>query len=542
MIFTIHRYIFREAFRVFLLATIALTVMLSIGSILRPVQEFGVGPRQVVHLMSYFLPITLTFVLPMAALFSATLVYGRFASDNELNACRAGGISMLTLVYPGLALAIMVAIANLLLSFHVMPAFVKRAEKSLKADAQQIVFRNIERRGYYKPSDGKYLIYADKADSENERLSGVIITEVKDASIGRIVTAENARVHFVSHGDKYNEVRITAYKTYQIGIEDDEGGFYAESLSLTKELPSLMADDIKFKKIDEMKEIAGNPMEFYPIEKEAGMVYAQFAVELLARDIAGRIDNNPNRFYRLACGENFVEFSAKECNALDEERIELLGEVVVRDGTKRPLRTLRCSKALLYIVGDKLAPTLTMEMYNAKWKDSNGLEILARRPIIYGLLLPESVMPEVVAESGAAGVFSSAAILESVDPDTIASVLREDVSSVLTGLSEGLQRRIQRTIVKIDAEIHSRLVFGIGCTPLIMIGIGLGIIKRGGHLLTAFGISAVPAGLLIVCIMMGKNIAKNPGSQAGLGIALIWAGLGLLCFLAVLVYRKLLEN
>jgi len=36
----------------------------------------------------------------MAALFAATLVYGRFANDNELDACKAGGISLLTLVYP----------------------------------------------------------------------------------------------------------------------------------------------------------------------------------------------------------------------------------------------------------------------------------------------------------------------------------------------------------------------------------------------------------------------------------------------------------
>jgi hypothetical protein len=62
------------------------------------------------------------------------------------------------------------------------------------------------------------LIYADNADSKNERLSGVIITEVKDASVGRIITAENARAHFISHGNKYNEVQITAYKTYQIGV------------------------------------------------------------------------------------------------------------------------------------------------------------------------------------------------------------------------------------------------------------------------------------------------------------------------------------
>jgi hypothetical protein len=77
MIFTLQRYIFREAFKVFVLAAVALTLIMSLGSIVRPVQEYGVGPRQALHLISYFLPIGLTFVLPVAALFATALIYGR---------------------------------------------------------------------------------------------------------------------------------------------------------------------------------------------------------------------------------------------------------------------------------------------------------------------------------------------------------------------------------------------------------------------------------------------------------------------------------
>ena len=54
MVFTLHRYVFRELLRVFLLATVGLTLILSLGAILRPVQEYGVGPRQVVHILLYF--------------------------------------------------------------------------------------------------------------------------------------------------------------------------------------------------------------------------------------------------------------------------------------------------------------------------------------------------------------------------------------------------------------------------------------------------------------------------------------------------------
>ncbi len=148
MVFTLHRYIFRELFKVFVLATVALTLITSLGSMYKPIQEFGVGPGQVVHLLGYFLPITLTFILPMSALFAASLVYGRFAGDNELDACRASGVSLLTLVYPGLCLGIMVSVTTLVLSFYVVPAFVHRAERMIKANAKQILFRNVQRKGY----------------------------------------------------------------------------------------------------------------------------------------------------------------------------------------------------------------------------------------------------------------------------------------------------------------------------------------------------------------------------------------------------------
>jgi hypothetical protein len=75
-----------------------------------------------------------------------------------------------------------------------------------------------------------------------------------------------------------------------------------------------------------------------------------------------------------------------------------------------------------------------------------------------------------------------------------------------------------------------------------MIGIGLGIILKGGHLLSAFGASSIPAAVLIVCIMMGKNITKNPGARAGSGILFMWGGLVFLSVLAVGIYHKLLKN
>ncbi len=538
MLFTLHRYIFRELFRAFLLAAVALTLILSLGSILQPVQEYGVGPRQVVHLMGYFLPITLTFVLPMAALFAGALVYGRFTSDNEFDACRASGISVLNLVYPGLALAIAVAIANLILSFYVMPVFVQRAEASIKADAKQILFRNIQRRRYYAlPPEEKYLIYADRANLHNDTLSGVILAQMENSEIKEITTAEAAKIIFDPH-EKFNEVQIIAYRPRQMGAEG-EGG--AESASFTMEFSSLLGDDIKFKKIDEMKRIRADLMRFDPIARLARDTYAQLTIEMLAGDIRTEINGGTGQgdnYYELLGMPNSVRFTADLCTVKNED-IELSGNIVIIEystQSKRALRTLSCSKATItiHIEGDKLAPSLTMDIHNAR--EEGTVEVIMWE-VISGLVLPQSIEATANQFRIEGGSLKTEELTHGLPAQSGVKA-----SQKLAGLQAQLSKLIRKTIVEIKAEIHSRLVFGTGCIPMILIGIGLGIIKKGGHLLSAFGASCVPAAVLIVCIMSGKQVTENLTAQTISGIAIMWTGLAFLLLLAAAIYGWLLRN
>ena len=235
---------------------------------------------------------------------------------------------------------------------------------------------------------------------------------------------------------------------------------------------------------------------------------------------------------------NSVKFIAGQCSA-KEEGLELSGEdqvMVIEYDTegRENLRTLICEKAVLHIEGDKLAPTLTMDIYNSK---EEGSDELMMRYIIRGLIPPritDSLAKQVKTEDGSLRV------------ETLVTVLPElsglQPSQNLRSLESKLNREIRRALVRIKAEIHTRLVFGTGCIPMILIGIGLGIIKRGGHLLSAFGASCIPAAVLIVCIMSGKNLIKSHGSQAITGVALMWAGLVFLVFLVFVIYQRLLKH
>jgi len=77
---------------------------------------------------------------------------------------------------------------------------------------------------------------------------------------------------------------------------------------------------------------------------------------------------------------------------------------------------------------------------------------------------------------------------------------------------------------------------------MILIGMGLGIIRRGGHLLSAFAISCIPALILVVGIVSGRQMTKNPGSQGLFGPVLMWAALAILCVMALGTTRRLVRH
>jgi hypothetical protein len=468
MIFTLQRYIFRELLRVFILATVALTLVLSLGGILRPVQEYGVGPQQVVHILFYFMPITLTFVLPMAALFASALTYGRFAVDNEIDACRASGVSLLTLIYPGFMLALLVAIANLLLSFHVMPYFVHLAEKSLKADARQILFRNIQRKGYYSlPPDGRYLIYADHADSVSDTLSGIVAVQYEGERVRRIITSEATKVQFDPH-DKFNEVQLTVYNAKQIGEAANDYWGQVGSLLLKKEFGSLLGDKIKFKRVDEMKRIHADLMQFDPIAKIARTAYVQLATEMLAQDMGQRFRASPGDFYELRGEPHSVRLSATAC-ALDKPMvISLKAPVMVEEYDTRSgqrLRRLRCERGEIYVEEDPANPRLGLDLHSAR--DEVGGSLLVQY-VVADLALPDAIRQR-LGRGSILPVVSS--------PTQAASMLGGPPSSILAAQQNELLRVTARTEAAIKSEMNTRLVFGIGCIPMILIGIGLGIIQ-----------------------------------------------------------------
>src|SRR6478735_6599675 len=160
---TLFWYIFKDLFKVFMLTNGALAGILSFGGLLRPLTEQGLEAWQVGLLLTYFTPAMTAYSLPIAVLFATTVVYGRLSADNEILACRAGGLSHLSLCLPAAVLGLIVSLVSALLLLFIVPKYTLKIEKVVFANLAKIVANDIERKHQVRLPGMKLTVFARSA-------------------------------------------------------------------------------------------------------------------------------------------------------------------------------------------------------------------------------------------------------------------------------------------------------------------------------------------------------------------------------------------
>jgi lipopolysaccharide export LptBFGC system permease protein LptF len=188
----LHRYIFVELLKIFALSTGAITLFLSLANALGELRERGLGPIDSVQLVVFLVPAMLVFSMPIAALLTTTLVYGRLASDNEITACRASGISMGMLLRPVLVLGLLIGGLTFVLHDRVIPWSRGQAEITIKKNIERIFFHNI--RTKQRANFGEFTMRAEMVDGNF--LYGVVLENRRSDDRLFTTLAPAATVHF----------------------------------------------------------------------------------------------------------------------------------------------------------------------------------------------------------------------------------------------------------------------------------------------------------------------------------------------------------
>jgi len=120
---TIHRYIFLSYLTSFLVTLLVVTFVLSIGVIFKASDLLarGVSWQPIVQIFVHGLPQVLAFAIPISALMSCLLIFGRLSADGEITAMKACGVSPWQISVTPLATAIVLSLVCLFLHQELAP-------------------------------------------------------------------------------------------------------------------------------------------------------------------------------------------------------------------------------------------------------------------------------------------------------------------------------------------------------------------------------------------------------------------------------------
>lgn len=118
----LRRYVLGELVRPFLISLLFFVFVFIVGNLVQLADLLinkGVSLWDILRILFFLIPGLLSFTVPTSALAAVLLVFGGFAQNNEINAMKASGINLFTVVLPVLLTTFLMSLALLFLNDQV---------------------------------------------------------------------------------------------------------------------------------------------------------------------------------------------------------------------------------------------------------------------------------------------------------------------------------------------------------------------------------------------------------------------------------------
>jgi lipopolysaccharide export LptBFGC system permease protein LptF len=522
LIRTLSLFLSRELWKATGLSLVAFTLVMTVFAIIEPMRKEGLAAGQLAALLGYTLPVMLSLTLPIAALFATTIVYGRFSQDNELLACRASGISTVRLLKPAMVLGGVVTVASLALSNYITPKMVAMAERSVRANVVNIVRQRFRSRNYVEY--GHYSVFADQVDQfENTlQLRGVVAADVRRRSDQRFLTASTAVVSFsTDQGEVWATVSLISPTVTRTSSRD-----IVEQASMP--LPPMtmpegpLREEASWYDWDELLATLGQPIRNILVSRELTRIKRRVCHDMVADEVIREI-NHGQPYEKLTRQDETYSIRAASARKGPGETVELAGDaaggqpvqvIVTRNG--QVVSTITADKGIIEMGWSALEgvsqATLDMREGVVVAATEGGMPVQRRADWeISQLSLPAETRQR-------ADQISLEDIYTRSDSFTSNPAILSDIATLGRSM-------IPRLINRIKAEMHSRIAYGVSCFLMVTMGAALGLMFRGGQLISAFALSVIPAAVVIVMMLMGKQLVRTPSMPTIYGLASIWSGI-----------------
>lgn len=197
MLLTSYRYIVKELLVPFIMGVAVFTFILIMFQILK-FTEFlvvqGVDYIVVLKLFYYLIVAFLPITIPVSFLFSVLLAFSRFASDNEIIAFKASGISIYQLMVPVFSISLIAALCTFYVSFSGGPWGNRNFENTLHKIGTSRATIQL-REGFFNEGMLKdFILYAAVIIPDTDVMEKVFVYDDRDKDNPVIVHAKKAKL------------------------------------------------------------------------------------------------------------------------------------------------------------------------------------------------------------------------------------------------------------------------------------------------------------------------------------------------------------
>ncbi len=569
MPWTIYRYILKELLKLMILSSLVLVTMISFAAAIKPMSDGLLGPGAMLKFVGYSAPTMLGFVLPFAGAFSSTLVFIRMASDNEVLACSASGISYAKVLAPVAALGLVLTMGLFYLSNFVVPGFYRAAAETLESDMMSVLVTQLNQNRPFTEIEG-YVIYADAAIQKPIPDAQRKILE-RDLPLGTFA-AKHIKLQGVAVGelDEKDVVRAdsTAREANILLFQGPEGSFftlklldamrtlpnagdleYSESAEIGPiDIPSPFGDDPKFLSWPQLRRLYNDPDRFKDVQEAKLGLARQVAVAELRTSIRQQMKNENGQ-------TGVVLSSGRQGYLIKSPSVRTVrGALILKAMPDRPItieypihtaehpydgpiqRRIEAQAGRIAIEAPNemqpiLEPHASIELSEVRMFRVPGTEAITEK---LSHTIPQMGWPSPVIDP----TLKDRPINDLIDTAGQHLTLSKNVESARLKLDT----EIQKLGRKIVAQLHERAASAITCLILLVFGAVLAIHLKGQMPLVVFFWSFLLAVVSIIVISTGQTLAVTKQSTVISGLAVLWAGNFGLTLITFMVYKKLARN
>jgi lipopolysaccharide export LptBFGC system permease protein LptF len=451
--------------------------------------------------------------------------------DNELTACLAGGVGAHVLLRPALALGVVVTAMTLVLSNWVAPALAARGERIGESNLRGLVYQRL-RTAQMINVRNQCIIHADRADAETDELQGVVAVR-RAGSSTQYYVASRAEVQFTSTPNGADV--WVALINPSAGRLDRFDVTTADRLTLGPySIPSPIREHSSLYDWNTLIAVWRDPQAAPSIQASLEEIRRQLKassqLERVRPSAASGFEltyKDTHRCRFVAPGATCIRQTLTLPDKACPEARPVVVEVFAADGQRESVfSAARAELEAEYVqpLGRSQITATLIDVQAKSWSGGQEETALMSEYVLGPLEMPEGQMDDI----------STLDLKQLMQHRNQYPGAAKEIAY--------LEKRAMELSLEVLGEMHARISYGVGCVLLVASGAALGLLFKGGNVLSAFALSCLPALAQIALMFMGKHMIRNPAVPWTYGVAATWSGVAVVAAMAAYLHLVLLRR